>query len=300
MRYEKRRKTLEALAYVLFSLCGAFVLLAVAAILFYMIGMGIPAVRQIGVKEIFLGTRWKPVAEEPCFGILYILLTSVLGTLAAALLGVPLGILTAVYLAELADGRKARLVREAVGVLAGIPSVIYGLLGIYVLNPAIYRLERKIFAGSQSHRFTGGANLASAVIVLAVMMLPTVIHISETAIRAVSPSVREASRALGATRLQTIFRSLLPAAGSGILTAVVLGAGRAMGEAMAITLVSGGSVNEPFPFSSVRFLTTAIVSEMGYAQGLHRQMLFTVGLVLLGFILLVNLAANRILGRSRK
>ena len=204
------------------------------------------------------------------------------------------------YLAELADRRKAGLVRAAVEVLAGIPSVIYGLLGIYVLNPVIYRVERLVFAGSVSHSFTGGANLISAVIVLAIMMLPTVIHISETAIRAVRPGIREVSLALGADRVQTVFRSVLPAARPGILTAVILGVGRAAGESMAITLVSGGSVNAPFPFHSVRFLTTAIVSEMGYAQGLHRQMLFTIGLILFGFILLVNAAANRILGKEAK
>ena len=263
-----------------------------------MICMGLPALRQIGLKEIFFGTRWKPTAAEPEFGIFYIILTSLLGTLLAAAVGVPLGILTAVYLAELADRRRAGLVRAAVEVLAGIPSVIYGLLGIYILNPVVYRLERKLFAGSDSHTFTGGANLISAVIVLSVMMLPTVIHISETSIRAVRPGIREASLALGADRVQTIFCSVLPAARSGILTAVILGVGRAAGEAMAITLVSGGSVNAPFPFYSVRFLTTAIVSEMGYAQGLHRQMLFTIGLILLGFILLVNGTAKLILGKG--
>ena len=298
MDFEKRRKAAEALAWIFFFVCGIFTVLAVAAVTFYMICMGLPALRQIGLKEIFFGTRWKPTAAEPEFGIFYIILTSLLGTLLAAAVGVPLGILTAVYLAELADRRRAGLVRAAVEVLAGFPSVIYGLLGIYILNPVVYRLERKLFAGSDSHTFTGGANLISAVIVLSVMMLPTVIHISETSIRAVRPGIREASLALGADRVQTIFCSVLPAARSGILTAVILGVGRAAGEAMAITLVSGGSVNAPFPFYSVRFLTTAIVSEMGYAQGLHRQMLFTIGLILLGFILLVNGTAKLILGKG--
>ena len=202
------------------------------------------------------------------------------------------------YLAELAGRKTAELVRNAVEILAGIPSVIYGLIGIYVLNPAIYRLERKIFAGSGTHRYTGGANLLSASLVLAVMILPTVIHISETAIRAVSPEIRKGSLALGASGIQTIFRCILPGARSGIFAAVVLGVGRAVGEAMAITLVSGGSVNAPFPFQSVRFLTTALVSEMAYAQGLHRQALFTIGLVLFGFIILVNGTADIFSGKG--
>ncbi len=300
MNFEKRRKAAEAAARIFFFICAALTVLAVAAVIFYMICMGLPALRQLGLKEVFFGTRWRPTAAEPEFGIFYIILTSLLGTVLAAAVGVPLGIFTAVYLAELAGRRRAKLVRAAVEALAGIPSVIYGLLGIYILNPVIYRLERKLFADSESHTFTGGANLISAVIVLAIMMLPTVIHISETSIRAVRPGIREASLALGADKVQTIFRSVLPAAGPGILTAVILGVGRAAGEAMAITLVSGGSVNAPFPFQSVRFLTTAIVGEMGYAQGLHRQMLFTIGLILLGFILLVNGTASWILGKGAK
>lgn len=298
--YEKKRKAAEMLARIFFFSCAAFTVFAVVAVTFYMVCMGVPAVRKVGLREIFFGTRWKPAAAEPEFGIFYIILTSLLGTVLAAAVGVPLGIFTAVYLAELANRKSANLVRAAVEVLAGIPSVIYGLLGIYILNPVIYRLERKLFAGSENHSFTGGANLISAVIVLAIMMLPTVIHISETSIRAVRPGIREASLALGANRVQTIFHSVLPAARPGILTAVILGVGRAAGEAMAITLVSGGSVNAPFPFHSVRFLTTAIVSEMGYAQGLHRQMLFTIGLILFGFILLVNGTANWILGKGAK
>lgn len=293
-----KRRTKEALAGAFFAACAALAVFAAASVVFYMVYMGLPAIRKVGIREFLLETRWEPVAEEPGFGILYILLTSLLGTALAAAAGVPVGILTAVYLAELADQGRAGMVRDAVEILAGIPSVIYGLLGIYLLNPVVYRLERILFAGSDRHRFTGGANLLSAVIVLAVMMLPTVIHISEAAIRAVCPGLRQASLALGASKMQTIFRCVLPAARSGILTAVVLGVGRAMGEAMAITLVSGGSVRAPFPFRSVRFLTTAIVSEMGYAQGLHRQALFTIGLVLLGFILLVNGTADYFLRKG--
>ncbi len=293
-----KRGTRETLARCIFGSCGALALFAAASVAFYMIVMGIPAIRQVGLEKILFGVRWNPTAAEPEYGIFYIILTSILGTFLAALTGVPLGILTAVYLAELAGRKTAELVRNAVEILAGIPSVIYGLIGIYVLNPAIYRLERKIFAGSGTHRYTGGANLLSASLVLAVMILPTVIHISETAIRAVSPEIRKGSLALGASGIQTIFCCILPGARSGIFAAVVLGVGRAVGEAMAITLVSGGSVNAPFPFQSVRFLTTALVSEMAYAQGLHRQALFTIGLVLFGFIILVNGTADIFSGKG--
>ena len=201
------------------------------------------------------------------------------------------------FIAEVAPKRVAAVVKPAVELLAGIPSVVYGLLGIYILNPLMYKLERVIFAGSATHQYTGGANLISAVLVLAIMILPTVINISETSIRAVPAQIKAASLALGASKIQTIFKSILPAARSGIVTAV-LGIGRAIGEAMAITLVSGSSVNVPLPFNSVRFLTTAIVSEMGYAEGLHRQVLFTIGLVLFVFIMLINMTLNKLLRKG--
>ena len=178
--------------------------------------------------------------------------------------------------------------------------MIYGLLGLLVLNPIMYKLEIAIFKGSDTHQFTGGANLISAVIVLAVMILPTVINISESSIQAVPKDLKSASLALGASRIQTIFRVILPAAKSGIITAVILGVGRAIGEAMAISLVSGSSVNIPLPFNSVRFLTTAIVSEMGYASGLHRQVLFTIGLVLFVFIMIINFTLNSVLKREEE
>ena len=178
----------------------------------------------------------------------------------------PIGILTAVFLAEAAPKKLAVVVKPAVELLAGIPSVIYGLVGILVLNPVMYKLELFLFQNSKTHQFTGGANLISAVIVLAIMILPTVINISESALKAVPQNLKSASLALGASPIQTIFKVMIPAAKSGIITAIVLGTGRAIGEAMAITLVAGSSVNPPFPFNSVRFLTTAIVSEMGYSR----------------------------------
>lgn len=290
-----RKAAVERAAQAIFMACAWLSVAAVAFITLYMFISGTPAIGKVGLKNMLLGTEWMPTAAEPKYGIFYVILTSVVGTALALLIGMPIGILTAVFLAEMADRRAAAAVRPAVELLAGIPSVIYGLLGIYLLNPLMYKLELKVFAGSDTHRFTGGANLLSAVLVLAIMILPTVISISETYIRAVKPGIREASLALGASRIQTIFKSVLPAAKPGIVTAAVLAVGRAMGEAMAVTLVSGSSVNPPLPFSSVRFLTTAIVSEMGYSQGEHRQALFTVGLVLFVFIMLLNMSMNRIL-----
>lgn len=291
---------MEEIAQVIFTLCAFLAILAVISITVYMVINGTPALFQVGIREILFGTAWKPTAENPSFGILYVILTSIIGTALAVLLGVPIGILTAVFLAETAPRKLAALVKPAVELLAGIPSVVYGLLGLMILNPLMYKLELAIFKGSDTHQFTGGANLLSAVIVLAIMILPTVINISESAIRAVHPSLKSASLALGASHIQTIFKVILPAAKSGIITAVVLGVGRAIGEAMAITLVSGSSVNMPLPFNSVRFLTTAIVAEMGYASGLHRQVLFTIGLVLFAFIMIINITLNSILKKGER
>lgn len=294
----KNKSAVEEIAQVIFTLCAFLAILAVISITVYMVINGTPALFQVGIREILFGTAWKPTAENPSFGILYVILTSIIGTALAVLLGVPIGILTAVFLAETAPRKLAALVKPAVELLAGIPSVVYGLLGLMILNPLMYKLELAIFKGSDTHQFTGGANLLSAVIVLAIMILPTVINISESAIRAVHPSLKSASLALGASHIQTIFKVILPAAKSGIITAVVLGVGRAIGEAMAITLVSGSSVNMPLPFNSVRFLTTAIVAEMGYASGLHRQVLFTIGLVLFVFIMIINITLNSILKKG--
>lgn len=209
MSYQRRKAVKETAAQMLCTICAAVALLAVLAITVYMLQSGLPAIKQVGLAEILLGTQWKPTADEPQFGILYVILTSIVGTFLAAILGIPLGVLTAVYLVEEAgesgSHKRIQLVKSAVELLAGIPSVIYGLLGIYLLNPWMYRLERYLFAGSQTHQFTGGANLLAAGIVLAVMMLPTVINISEASIRAVKPSVREASLALGASKVQTCF-----------------------------------------------------------------------------------------------
>lgn len=291
----KKKSTAERIAQIVFTVCASFTILAVLSIMVYMIANGTPALYEVGIKELLFGTVWKPTAAEPEYGIFYVILTSVVGTFMAILLGVPIGILTAVFLAEAAPQKLSAIVKPAIELLAGIPSVIYGLLGIMVLNPIMYKIELAVFKDSQTHQFTGGANLISAVIVLAVMILPTVINMSETAIRAVHPSMKASSLALGATHIQTIFHVILPAAKSGILSAVMLGVGRAIGEAMAITLVSGSSVNLPLPFNSVRFLTTALVSEMGYASDLHREVLFTIGLVLFVFIMIINVIMERLI-----
>ena len=286
--------TAECLARALLLICGAVAIFAVCAITFYLFAKGLPALHQVGVGELLLGTVWKPTAAEPSFGIAYIILSSIVGTALSVLVGVPVGLLTAVFLTEVSSKRLSAMVQPAVELLAAIPSVIYGLLGMMLLNPVLYKLEKIIFAGSTTHQYTGGADLLAAVIVLAIMILPTVISVSASAIRAVPGQLRAASLALGASKMQTIWGVTVPAAKSGILTGVVLGIGRALGEAMAINMVAGGSVNLPLPFNSVRFLTTQLVSEMGYAEGIHRQVLFTVGLVLYLFIMTVNLVLLRL------
>lgn len=296
----KNKSAAEGIAQIVFAICASFTILAVFSILIYMFLNGTPALFKVGIKDILFGTVWKPTAEEPQYGIFYVILTSIVGTAMAILIGVPIGLLTAVFLAEAAPKKVAAVVKPAVELLAGIPSVIYGLLGIMILNPLMYKLELALFRDSETHQFTGGANLISAVLVLAVMILPTVINMSETAIRAVHPNLKASSLALGATHMQTIFHVILPAAKSGIFAAITLGVGRAIGEAMAITLVSGSSVNIPLPFNSVRFLTTALVSEMGYASDLHREVLFTIGLVLFVFIMIINIVMEKIIRSGGK
>ena len=286
--------TAERLARAFLLICGAVAIFAVCAITFYLFAKGLPALHRVGVGELLLGTVWKPTAAEPGFGIAYIILSSIAGTALSVLVGVPVGLLTAVFLTEVSGKGLSAIVQPAVELLAAIPSVIYGLLGMMLLNPVLYKLEKIIFAGSTTHQYTGGADLLAAVIVLAIMILPTVISVSASAIRAVPGQLRAASLALGASKMQTIWGVTVPAAKSGILTGVVLGIGRALGEAMAINMVAGGSVNLPLPFNSVRFLTTQLVSEMGYAEGIHRQVLFTVGLVLYLFIMTVNLVLLRL------
>lgn len=291
-----KKAFIEKTANLIFLVCAVVAIFAVCAITLYMFMKGAPAFSEVGVSELLFGKVWKPTADSPSYGILFIVLSSIVGTGMAVLLGVPIGLMTAVFLSEIAGKRIGSVVGGAVELLAAIPSVIYGLVGMMLLNPLMYQLEKKIYEGVEGHQYTGGANMLSAIMVLAIMILPTVISVSTSSLKAVPDHLRAASLALGATREQTIFKAVIPAAKSGILTGVVLGVGRALGEAMAINMVAGGTVNLPLPFNSVRTLTTQIVSEMGYAQGLHRRVLFTVGLVLYLFIMIVNF----ILLRARK
>ena len=269
---------------VLFLLCGILTVGFVLCISVYLVISGLPAIGKIGFADFFFGTTWQPTASEPSYGILPFLLTSVYGTAGAVLIGIPIGLLTAVYLAKIAPPRVAGAVRTAVQLLAGIPSVVYGLVGMIVLVPGI----QKLFS------LSSGATLLAALVVLAIMILPSIINVSETALRAVPAEYEEASQALGATKLETYFRVSLPAAKSGIATAVVLGVGRAIGEAMAIIMVSGNVPNMPGLLESVRFMTTAIASEMSYAPvgSLQREALFSIGLTLFLFIMLINVLLN--------
>ena len=294
------KNIVEKIAKWVMTLFAIVAIVTVFSITVYMIAIGTPALTQVGVIELLFGTEWAPTAEEPSFGIFYVILTSVVGTIAALLIGIPIGVFTAIFIAEVGNKKVASVVQPAVELLAAIPSVIYGLVGVMILKPIMYQWEMAIFANDPVHQFTGGSNLMSAILVLAVMILQKVINISTSSIRAVQPSIKSASLALGATKIQTIFKVVLPAAKSGIMTAVVLGLGRALGEAMAINMVAGGVVNLPLPFNSVRFLTTAIVSEMSYSEGLHRQVLFTIGLVLFAFILFLNVILTRIIRKGEE
>lgn len=284
----KKKAIIEKTARIIFLVCAVIAIFAVCSITVYTFIKGAPALKKVGVSDLLFSNKWQPTAKDPSYGILYIILSSIVATAVSVLIGVPIGLLTAVFLSEMAGKKVGNIVGSTVELLAAIPSVIYGLIGMMVLNPFMYKLEKSIFAGDSSHQFTGGSNLMSAIIVLAIMILPTVISISTSSLKAVNGSLRSASLALGATKIQTIFKVVIPSAKSGILTGVVLGIGRALGEAMAINMVAGGAVNLPLPFNSVRTLTTQIVSEMGYSSGIHRQVLFTVGLVLYIFIMIVN------------
>lgn len=286
----KNKKWIESVVHGIFLVLGLITIACVAVISIYLIISGIPAIRKIGLVNFLFGTTWKSTASPAQFGILPFILTSIYGTAGAILLGVPVGFLVAVYLAKVASPKTKSLVQGAVGVLAGIPSVVYGLVGMMVLVPGV----RKLFA------IPDGASLLSAIIVLAIMILPSIINVSITALEAVPKEYEDASLALGATPEETYFRVSVPAAKSGIATAVVLGVGRAIGEAMAVVMVSGNAPNMPSLFESVRFLTTAVSSEMGYASGLQRQALFSIALVLFLFVMLINAVLNFFLKRDKE
>ncbi len=288
----KRWRFTEDLFHGLFLALGLITVGCVLLITVFLAISGIPAIREIGLLEFLLGDTWESTAQEPRFGILPFILTSLYGTAGAVLFGVPVGFFTAVYLAKLAPPRVRSLVGGAVSMLAGIPSVVYGLVGMLVLVPGI----RAVF------HVPDGSSLLAAIIVLAVMVLPSIIKVSVTALEAVPREYEEASLALGATPIETYFRVSAPAAKSGIAAAVVLGVGRAIGEAMAVMMVAGNAPNMPSLFESVRFLTTAVASEMSYSSpgSLQRQALFSIALVLYLFILLINAALNLFLKRGKE
>lgn len=285
----KSKKALENFVHGVFLILGLITIGCVLLITVYLIISGIPAIKEIGFVDFMFGEVWESTADEPKFGILPFILTSVYGTAGAILLGVPIGFLTAVYISKLAPSKLKSVISSAVSLLAGIPSVVYGLVGMLLLVPAIM----KIF------NVPDGASLLAAIIVLAVMILPSIIKVSITALEAVPKEYEDASLALGATPVETYFRVSVKAAKSGIAAAVVLGVGRAIGETMAIMMVSGNVANMPSLFQSVRFLTTAVSSEMSYSSGLQRQALFSVALVLFLFIMLINAALNFFLKRSK-
>ena len=286
----KSRSVLETVMQLIFLCCGLAAVLAVIAISVYMVIAGGPAIMKVGIGKFLFGVIWQPTAQDPQFGILPMILSSIVGTFGAILLGVPIGLLTAVFMSQVAPKGLVSIVRPAVELLAGIPSVVYGLIGMMVIVPAI----GKIFD------LASGATMLSAIIVLAIMILPTIISVSETALDSVREELREASLALGATPIQTIFKVIIPAARSGIVTGIILGVGRAIGETMAIIMVCGNVANMPNLFKSVRFLTTGIASEMSYAGSLHREVLFSIGLVLFIFIMVINIVINRMFKKQKQ
>ena len=290
----RTRKAMEQAIHLIFLLCGIVAVGFVLCISVYLVISGLPAIREIGLTKFLFGKVWAPTnaTTGPQFGILPFILTSVYGTAGALLLGVPVGLMTAIFLAKAAPPRLAAVIRTAVQLLAGIPSVVYGLVGMIVLVPAI---RRAFGLGS-------GACLLAAILVLTVMVLPSIINVAETALQAVPREYEEASLALGATETETYFRVSLPAARSGVAAAVVLGVGRAIGEAMAIIMVAGNVANMPGLFTSVRFLTTGIISGMSDAAvgSLYQQALFSIGLVLFLFIMLINVLMNVCIKRRKE
>lgn len=285
-----KKKIFETAVHGVFLILGLVTVGCVLLISVYLIISGIPAIREIGLIEFLFGKTWKSTAAEPLYGILPFILTSVYGTSGAIVIGVPIGFMVAIYLAKVAPPKVKAVMESAVSFLAGIPSVVYGLVGMIILVPGI----RKVF------KVPDGASLLAAIIVLAIMILPSIIKVSVTALEAVPKEYEDASLALGATPIETYFRVSVPAAKSGIAAAIVLGVGRAIGEAMAVMMVSGNAANMPSIFESVRFLTTAIASEMSYSSGLQRQALFSIALVLYFFIMLINATLNYFLKRNKE
>ena len=289
-RIKKAANIIEKSMNIIFTFCGFLAAFFVILITGFLFTSGMPAIGEIGLYDFLFGTEWASTASTPSYGILPFILTSVYGTIGAIIIGVPLGLMCAIFVAKMANDKIGKLVRSSVDLLSGIPSVVYGLVGMIIIVPMV----------REAFNLPDGANLFSAIIVLTVMILPSVISVSETAIRAVPKEYEEASLALGATKTETVFKVIVPAAKSGILTSVVLGIGRSIGEAMAVMMVSGNVANMPGLFKSVRFLTTAVASEMSYSSGLQREALFSIALVLFIFILIINLVLNLIVKKDKE
>ena len=289
-RIKKAANVIEKSMNIIFTFCGFLAVAFVILITGFLFTSGMPAIGEIGLYDFLFGTEWASTASTPSYGILPFILTSVYGTIGAIIIGVPLGLMCAIFVAKMANDKIGKLVRSSVDLLSGIPSVVYGLVGMIIIVPMV----------REAFNLPDGANLFSAIIVLTVMILPSVISVSETAIRSVPKEYEEASLALGATKTETVFKVIVPAAKSGILTSVVLGIGRSIGEAMAVMMVSGNVANMPGLFRSVRFLTTAVASEMSYSSGLQREALFSIALVLFVFILIINLVLNLIVKKDKE
>lgn len=287
---KQKARVLEQVVHGIFLVLGLITVGCVLLITVYLIIAGIPAIKEIGLAKFLFGKTWASTAAEPSFGILPFILTSIYGTAGAIVLGVPIAFLTAVYLSKVAPPKVRSVMQSAVSLLAGIPSVVYGLVGMLILVPGIQKL----------FHLSDGSGLLAAIIVLAIMILPSIVKVSMTALDAVPKEYEDASLALGATPVETYFKVSVPAAKSGIAAAVVLGVGRAIGEAMAVMMVSGNVPNMPKLFQSVRFLTTAVASEMSYSSGLQRQALFSVALVLFLFIMLINATLNLFLKKEKR
>lgn len=287
---KKTTHRFENIMNMIFLCCGLITVIFVLLITLFLILSGLPAIKEIGFMKFVTGKVWMATSENPSYGILPFMMTSIYGTFGAIVIGVPIGLLCAIFLAEMSSKRLGKIVKAAIDLLAGIPSVVYGLIGMIVIVP---------FVRTTFH-LPDGANLFSAIIILSIMILPSVISVSETALRSVPKEYKEASLALGATKIETVFKVILPAARSGIQAAIVLGIGRAIGEAMAVMMVAGNVANMPGLFKSVRFLTTAVASEMSYSSGLQREALFSIALVLFIFIMIINLILNWTVKKERK
>ena len=283
-----KKRQLENIMRNIFIFCGFFSIVCVLLITLYMFIAGAPAIYEVGIVDFIFGKVWKPTANIPQYGILPFILTSIWGTLGAIIIGVPIGLFTAIYLSKIANDQNSSLLSNAIELLAGIPSVVYGLIGMMVLVPFVMN----------AFDLPSGATLFSAIIVLTIMILPNIISISSTALKAVPKEYEEASLALGANKIETIFKVSVPAAKSGIITSIVLGLGRAIGETTAVMMVAGNVENMPGLFKSVRFLTTAVASEMGYASGLQEKSLFSIALILYLFFMVINTLLNKFLKKE--